>query len=1013
MRRAHTRACISIAILLACCVCASALDPSLDVSQYAHTSWKIRDGFPKCQIASIAQTPDGYLWLGTEFGLLRFDGVHAVPWQPPGNQHLPPGTIFSLLVSRDGTLWIGAKGLASWQDGKLTQYPELASQFIFALLEDREGTVWVGSSGIPTGKLCAIHNGSVHCYGDDGSLGRGVVALHEDGKGNLWAGVTDGLWKWRPGPPKFYSLPGELDGIQTISEDADGALLVEWKGGIYRFADGKTEAYSLPGILGKFRAYRMLRDRNGSLWIGTLGRGLLHAHQGKTDEFLPTDDLSADTVSTLFEDREGNIWISTLGGLDRFRDVAVATFTVKQGLSKDVVVSVLADKDASVWLATYGGLNRWEHGEITIPPTGSGKRDGTLNRLHPESLFKDNRGRIWTSTPRELGYLENGRFNSIKDVPGGNILSIVQDTSGNLWVINEHVGLFRISPQNDVQQFSWSDLGHQDHASVLAADPRHGGLWIGFFLGGIAYFSEGQIRASYTTADGIGASRVSDFHFDDNGTLWVSTEGGLSRLKNNRVATLTSKNGLPCDAVHWAIEVDDHSLWLYTGCGLVRIASSELDAWTAAVDKTQDTSLPIRVTVFDSSDGVRSLSNIGHYHPQVAKTPDGKLWFLPWDGVSVIDPHHIPFNNLPPTVHIEKIVVDRRTYDMLADASGNLRLPPLNHDLEIDYTALSLVAPEKNRFRYKLEGVDKDWHDVGNRREAFYTNLPPRHYRFRVAAANNSGVWNEEGAFLDFNIAPAYYQTNWFRALCVVILASIIWAAHRLRVRALENRQALLEQHQTEIRALNEQMIKAQEAERMRISGELHDSVLQQITSLTLRLGKVKRQVPPDSEATATVNSLQQQLIQIGTDIRQMSHELHPALLQDAGLPSALSAYCEEFTKVRGLTVSCETDESVQELSPGAALCLYRIAQEALGNASKYSAAKKVEVRLTRADGRVCLSVSDDGVGCDPHQTGKSGGLGVINMRERVLQLRGTFEFDSAPGRGTTVRAEVPFRPAS
>ncbi len=198
----------------------------------------------------------------------------------------------------------------------------------------------------------------------------------------------------------------------------------------------------------------------------------------------------------------------------------------------------------------------------------------------------------------------------------------------------------------------------------------------------------------------------------------------------------------------------------------------------------------------------------------------------------------------------------------------------------------------------------------------------------------------------------------------------------------------------------------------MRISGDLHDGVLQQITSLTLRLGKVKRQVPPDSEATATVNSLQQQLIQIGTDIRQISHELHPALLQDAGLPAALSSYCEEFTKVRGLPVSCETDESVEELSPGAALCLYRIAQEALGNAAKYSAAKKVEVRLTRADGRVRLSVSDDGVGCDPNQTGKSGGLGVINMRERVLQLKGTFEFDSAPGRGTTVKAEIPFRPA-
>ena len=229
----------------------------------------------------------------------------------------------------------------------------------------------------------------------------------------------------------------------------------------------------------------------------------------------------------------------------------------------------------------------------------------------------------------------------------------------------------------------------------------------------------------------------------------------------------------------------------------------------------------------------------------------------------------------------------------------------------------------------------------------------------------------------------------------------------------LEQNQALLEQHRIEIRALNEQMIKVQEAERMRIAGELHDGVLQQITSLVLRLGKVKRQVPPDSQAKATVNVLQNELIQIGTDIRQISHELHPALLQESGLPAALSSYCEEFSKVRGLPVSCEADESVEQLSPGAALCLYRIAQEALGNAAKYSQARKVQVRLTRSNGLVRLTVSDDGVGCDPERIGKSGGLGVINMRERVLQLRGTFEFKSETGRGTTVKVEVPFRPAS
>jgi len=664
MKRAWTQRILSLTILFACCCCAFALDPSLDISQYAHTAWRLRDGFVKGEISSIAQTPDGYLWLGTEFGLFRFDGVRAVPWQPPGNQHLPPGRIFSLLVSRNGTIWIGTgSGLASWKDGKLTRYPEINGEIVFALLEDREGTIWVGAGGTPvSGKLCAVGAGSAECFGGDGRLGPGVVALYEDSSGNLWAGVKDGLWRWKPGPPKFYGLAGEVDGIQALAEDKDGVLLVGWNGGIFRFIDGKTQPYAVRSALRRFRAHRMLRDQNGSIWIATTGSGLLHVHQGRTDVLLRTDDLAPEHILGLFEDREGSIWTSSEEGLDRFRDGAVATLTVKEGLSRNVVYSVLADKDGAVWLATFGGLNRWDKAQISIPDIGGSTRDGKINGSVPNSLFQDDHGRIWLSTPREVGYLENGHFSSIKEVPAGNVLSITQDTSSSLWVLIEPVGLVRISPQNDVRQILWAELGHKDNASVLAADRKRGGLWIGFYLGGVTYFSGGHVRTSYTASDGLGAGRVSDLLFDDDGTLWISTEGGLSRLKNNRMATLNSENGLPCDTVHWAIEDDDRSFWLYTACGLVRIARSELDAWSTAADKKENTTRTIQVTVFDSSDGVRSLASPGHYHPQVAKTPDGKLWFLPWDGVSVIDPHHIPFNKLPPPVHIERSsLTGRRT----------------------------------------------------------------------------------------------------------------------------------------------------------------------------------------------------------------------------------------------------------------------------------------------------------------------------------------------------------------
>ena len=677
-----SRSILLACMLLACCSSAFALNPSLDVSQYAHTSWKIRDGFTKGEILSIAQTPDGYLWLGTAFGLFRFDGLKNVPWQPPPDQPLPSSDIRSLLAARDGTLWIGTlKGLASWKDGKLTQYAEFAGQRIFRLLEDHEGTVWVGGTAVPTGKLCSIQNGSVKCYGEDGSLGLGVLGLFEDSKGNLWVGVATGLWRWKPGQPKFYPLPGEPNGIRALGEDEDGTLLVGWNGRLQRFVDGKTEAYPLPDTLGQFSPKNLLRDRDGGLWIGTQYAGIVHVHQGRTDVFAPSDGLTSEVVNAIFEDREGNIWVATLNGLDRFREFAVATVNVNQGLSNAVVASVLATRDGSVWMNTYGGLNRWNNGQITVyrertQKTITGVREIVGSGLPDrgvESLFEDDRGRVWVAThSRGIGYLENDRFVSISGIPGGGTPSISEDTAGNLWIVNEPYGLFQLLRGGEVKQIPWAGLGHKDHASTLAADPLQGGLWLGFHLGGVAYFTDGQIRASYTAADGLGGGRVNNLRFDQDGTLWAATDGGLSRLKDGHIATLTSKNGLPCDAVHWVMEDDAHAVWLHTDCGLLRIARPELDAWTATVEKDKDAKPAIRVTVFDSSDGARIISGGSSYSPQVAKSADGRLWFQGLDGVNVVDPRHLPFNKLPPPVHIEQITADRKTYDTTSDSDGQL-----------------------------------------------------------------------------------------------------------------------------------------------------------------------------------------------------------------------------------------------------------------------------------------------------------------------------------------------------
>ena len=1027
--RAHTPTRVAIArlvmgavsLLVVLCPRAPALDPSLDLTQYTHTAWTAPEGL-KGSTRSIVQTPDGYLWLGTEFGLVRFDGARFVPWSPPPGQHLPSPNILALLATRDGTLWIGTlEGLASWKEDKLIQYPEIHGG-VMALLEDHEGTVWAGGSG----KICAIRRERVACQDTRGGAetglyyrygGRNVESLYEGTDGRLWAGTESGLWRWKPGPPQLYS-PNPSDSQQTLVPGEHAASVIfGTSSGLEQVTDNKVEGYDLPGMQ-PFAPSKLLRDRDGALWIGTLDRGLLRVSHGTTTWFGLRNGLTGDLVTALFEDREGTIWVGTTNGLDRFREPVVSTISGHQGLSSPAW-SVLAARDGSIWVGTLNGLDRWNRGQMTVyraAPAQSRRSSGEANGAAREildaglldnnigSLFEDPRGRIWVTSQKGVVRFEDGRFTRVSGVPVGSANAIFADQHERVWISYPGHGLFHAVDNRVVESVTWpwSKQGNDQRLSAIVPDPVQGGLWLGFLDGGIAHFKDGQIDKTLGHKDGLAADQIWNLHVDHEGALWAATEGGLSRIKDGNISTLTTKNGMPCNAVHWVIEDDASSLWLSTACGLLRVDRSDLQALVSEAKHV------IHGTLFDGSDGFRMHAMLTGYSPVVKKAPDGKLWFAHHDGVSVIDPHHLRLNTILPPVHIEEITADGKTYA----ATPSLQLPPRIRDLAIDYTALSLVAPEKVRFRFKLEGQDEDWREVVNDRRVQYSNLAPGHYRFRVIASNNSGVWNEEGAFLDFAIAPAYYQTNWFRALCGLVFLAMLWTVYQMRVRALERRQAVLERHRTEVRALNEELIKAQEAERMRISGELHDGVLQQITSLTLRLGKVKRQVPPDSEATVTVTGLQQELIKIGTDIRHISHELHPALLQESGLPAALTAYCEEFSKVRGLSVSCKTDESVNQLSPGAALCIYRIAQEALGNAAKYSQAKNIEVRLTRSNGSVCLFVSDDGVGCAPDQLAKSGGLGVISMRERALQLNGKFEFDSGPGRGTTVTAEVPFRPA-
>ena len=987
-------------LLILCGRCAWGLDAGLDVSQYAHTAWKVRDGFAAAGIACIAQTPDGYLWLGTQFGLYRFDGVRAVPWQPPAGQQLPDNIINTLLVARDGTLWIGTfKGLASWKEGKLTVFPDLAGQYIDALLEDREGTTWVATSANPPpGILCAIRDGRVQCTGDDGTFGIGISTLYEDRKGDLWAGAPKGFWRWKPGRPEFFSMPKEVYTV-GFAEDEEGNLLVGVRGGIKRLVNGQIESYPLNGLPKEFLVYRLFRDHGGALWVSILGGGLVHVHQGKTDAFSQTDGLSGDEVAAVFEDREGSIWTATANGLDRFRPLSISTISTKQGLLSQTAYSLLTAKGGTVWIGTNNGLDRWDGGRISAFGTGQGARkpNGRLNGETPFSLFQDSSGQIWVSTPREFGYLENERFFPLRGLPSGFVHDIAETSPGHLWLAYQGAGLVQLFQGKIVQLIPWSELKPKDFGWTLAADPTQKGVWVGFLHGDVAYVADGRLRASYSVADGLGRGRVNALRFGPRGTLWAATEGGLSRIKNGHITTLTSKNGLPCDRVHWTIEDDDHFVWVYMPCGLARIARSELDAWVS------DPKRVVQTTVFGASDGVATRAGFAQYTSLVTKSPDGKIWFTPYDGVSVIDPRHLPYNKVPPPVHIEQVIADRKTHDAAFHAKSGLRLPALARDLQIDYTALSLAVPEKVRFRYKLEGFDNDWQDAGNRRQAFYTNLSPKKYTFRVKACNNSGVWNEEGASLDFWIAPAYYQTNWFRALCVAAFLALLGALYQIRLRKLAR--------EYEIR-LEERV-----GERTRIARELHDSLLQGFQGLMFRLQAVREMLGgrAHEEAIQALDTALESGDKAIAEGRDTVSDLRQSVAGESDIAQALTALGEELAAQndngRAPYVRVLVEGKRRELSPVLRDEIYRIGREAMRNAFRHARAQKIEAEITYGDSEFLFHVRDDGIGIAgqiANKGSRAGHWGLPGMRERAKSFGGKLQVWSEHGAGTEIELMVP-----
>lgn len=967
---------------------ASALDPSRPISQFAHTDWKTQNGFLNGMPTAITQTADGYLWIGTRSGLTRFDGVRFIPWSSLSGKQLPSSDIESLLGARDGSLWIGTHaGLGHWVNQDLASYPDITEP-IAAIVETRDGKIWFSplQRSEPAAGICEVADSGTHCYGKADGIPVEGGPLLEDVKGNLWAGDPTKVIRWRPGSSDTYSPKGLKSnagsGVTAFAVTSAGSFWVgmEKAGpglGLQQLDHGKWKPFVTSEFDSSFLVVSsLLLDRNSCLWIGTGGDGLYRICGKDVDRYRSTDGLSGDGINALFEDREGTIWVATTGGIDSFHEIRVTTFSFPKGTGSEETDAVLATRGGTVWVGRPQSLDALRDGKVVSLQTKKGLPGNQVT-----ALLEDHAGRVWVGIDQTLSIYKNGKFVPINRSDGrpiGPVVDLAEDVQHDVWA--ETMGspriLFRIRDFKVREEFSAEQI---PAAHKIAADPIEG-IWLGLMSGDLARFRQGRIELfSYPHGPN---PIVKQLTVMPDGSVLAATTAGLIAWRNGKQQTLAIGNGLPCENIFAQIFDGQKALWLYAECGLIKITDAELQKWWERPDTR------LQVEVLDLFDGARTGSAP---FDAAARTPDGRLWFVNGVLLQMIDPAHTSGNAVPPPVQIEGLIADHKSYPL----RGAVHLGPLAHDLEIDYTALSFVVPQKVRFRYKLEGRDAVWQEPGTRRQAFYNDLHPGNYRFRVIACNNDDVWNDTGATLDFSIAPAWYQTAWFRLVCLACVVFIAWLLHRVRVRQIA----------TGINARFDERL----AERTRIARDLHDTFVQTIQGSKLVADDALEQTGDPVRMRRAMEQLSVWLGQATQEGRAALNSLRTSTTQTNDLAAALRRVTEDGLIPKSLAVTFSVSGDVREMHPIVRDEIFRIGYEAIRNACMHSGASQMGVEIRYADD-LALRVKDNGSGMDKDAAdrGRDGHFGIRGMRERAERIRGKLTLISSPKSGTEVKLVVP-----
>ena len=971
------------------------LAPQIVKADYYFETWDADRGLPQNGIHSILQTRDGYLWLATVDGLARFDGVRFAIFNIGNTPGLNTNRFERLYEDKNGDLWITTADvwLIRYHDGVFSSYStggETRDDVATGIWEDAGGNLitstrkglakfqddkWIAMPS-PEATPCTktfVSAGTLAWCDDDA----GVHVLKRDGSSAL------------------YTLKQGLSSINVsyVFQDTAGNMWIATRdAGVNLIKNGNATQFPLQNVTA------ITETRDGALWFGTAGAGLVRLQDNRFINYTTKDGLADNKIMCVYEDREGTFWAGTINhGLVHLTHQLINTLDQRQGLSPVNTYAMLEDHEGAVWVGTWNdGLARYQNGRFTHFTIESSY--GPLKWV--SALAEDEQGQLWVAALNSsVGVFKNGKFASLPELPGEvhSVSVLLPDRDGALW-IGTDVGLKKYQ-QESFTTYDTNDGLAGSEVKALLRD-RQGRLWIGTY-GGLSQFAGGKFT-NYRKEDGLASNHVRSIYEDEQGVLWIGTyDGGLSRLQNGKIVSYTVKDGLFDAGVFQIVEDSHENFWLSCNHGIYRVSKKELNDF--ANGKTD----VIHSVSYGKRDGMLNVECNGGAQPAGFKASDGRLWFPTQEGVAVINPDEIQTNPLPPTVIIESGLLDQNQVDV----HRALRIEPGQESLEIHYTGLSFIKPEQITFSYRMEGLDKNWVEAGTRRVAYYAHLPPGQYTFTVRAANADGVWNTKAQQLVITVVPPFWRRWWFVTLSVCGVLAAVFLVYEARISRLRQARAAQE-------AFSRQLIESQESERQRIAAELHDSIGQSLLIIKNRALFGVMKADGDGPAREEFDEIKLSASQAINEVREIAYNLRPYLLDRIGLTKTLEAMIEKIAAASNLQIRSTIAPIDGMLSKEAEINLYRIVQEAVNNIVKHAEADEATIEVQAEQNAIRIRIADNGRGFNQPALSESSprGFGLTGINERVRILGGSCHISSTPGQGTTISItleRVPHRKGS